>query len=154
MNANSGKRDVERTREEVIAKATKAKAVTDGEGRAAVSAGAFASFKSQKKELKDPKAERRRLENEARARKAAAEAGKKAPAAAAAGGGAGGDEWTAAQQAALEKGLKTFPSSLKPQERWTKIAEGVEGRSMRECVARFKALRAAAMARRKAAAGK
>ena len=169
VNANSGKPDVERTREEVIAKATKAKAVAGGDG-ATVSAGAFASFKSQKKELKDPKAEQRRLANEARARMAAAEANKKGrpqqparqqqqrpqPAAAAGGGGGGGGggsaEWTTAQQAALEKGLKTFPSSLKPQERWTKIASLVEGKSMRDCVARFKQLRAMAMARRKAAA--
>jgi hypothetical protein len=34
--------------------------------------------------------------------------------------------------------LKTVPKTLKPEERWTKIAEMVPGKDMKQCVERFK----------------
>jgi len=53
-----------------------------------------------------------------------------------------GHGWSAAQQKQLEGALRKFPSSLEKNERWTKIANAVDGKSKRECVARFKELRA------------
>lgn len=49
--------------------------------------------------------------------------------------------WTQAQQQALENALREFPSSMDPQERWTKIAERVPGKTKKQCVERFKELR-------------
>jgi len=48
--------------------------------------------------------------------------------------------WTAAQQASLEAGLREHPASLGAAARWKAIASGVEGKTTRECVARFKSL--------------
>ena len=47
--------------------------------------------------------------------------------------------WTEAEQRALEKGLKTYPSSLK-EERWCKIAENLPNRTPEDCRKRFKAI--------------
>ena len=52
-------------------------------------------------------------------------------------------DWSDAQQKQLEQALRTFPSSLDKNERWTKIAGAVNGKSKKDCVERFKALRAA-----------
>lgn len=51
--------------------------------------------------------------------------------------------WTASQQAALESALAKYPQSLglNANERWDKIAACVEGKSRKQCVARFKTLR-------------
>eukprot|EP01016_Furgasonia_blochmanni_P009416 TRINITY_DN13902_c0_g1_i1.p1 TRINITY_DN13902_c0_g1~~TRINITY_DN13902_c0_g1_i1.p1 ORF type:complete len:407 (-),score=112.55 TRINITY_DN13902_c0_g1_i1:158-1378(-) len=57
--------------------------------------------------------------------------------------------WSQTQQKALEEALKKFPSSMDPQERWTKIAECVEGKTKKQCVERFKELRAAVVAQKK-----
>eukprot|EP01027_Heterolobosea_sp_BB2_P016026 GEZU01022871.1.p2 GENE.GEZU01022871.1~~GEZU01022871.1.p2 ORF type:complete len:244 (-),score=106.96 GEZU01022871.1:70-801(-) len=46
--------------------------------------------------------------------------------------------WSAAQQKALEKGLKT--TDAKDPQRWDKIAAMVEGKTKEECVARYKYL--------------
>ena len=51
--------------------------------------------------------------------------------------------WTAEQQQDFEQALRSVPQELDPQERWARIAELVPGRTKRECVARFKELRAA-----------
>lgn len=48
------------------------------------------------------------------------------------------NEWSQEQQKQLENALKTVPKNLKPEERWQKIAEQVEGKTMKECVERFK----------------
>ena len=53
------------------------------------------------------------------------------------------DGWSADQQKQLEKALRDFPASLEKNERWSKIADSVVGKSKRDCVARFKELRAA-----------
>ena len=54
-----------------------------------------------------------------------------------------GDEWTEAQDAALQDMLRKYPASMDKNERWSKIAEGVEGKSKKQCVGRFKAIREA-----------
>jgi len=53
------------------------------------------------------------------------------------------DGWSADQQKQLEKALRDFPASLEKNERWSKIADAVSGKTKRDCVARFKELRAA-----------
>lgn len=45
------------------------------------------------------------------------------------------------QQNKLQLALKKYPNSLPVQERWAKIAEDVPGKSMKECVQRFKDIR-------------
>ena len=59
------------------------------------------------------------------------------------GGGGGAEDWTPEQQAALQQALKDVPATMEAGERWKKIAELVPGKSKKECVARFKALKAA-----------
>jgi hypothetical protein len=49
--------------------------------------------------------------------------------------------WSQEQQQALEKALKEFPATMDTQERWTKIAEKVPGKTKKQCVERFKELR-------------
>ncbi len=56
-------------------------------------------------------------------------------------------EWTALQQQAFEQALRTTP---KGPEKWDKIAEKVPGKSRKECVRRFKQIRAKILAARKA----
>lgn len=53
------------------------------------------------------------------------------------------DVWSQKQQQQLEAALKEFPSTLPVDERWNKIAEKVEGKTRKQCVERFKQLRAA-----------
>lgn len=38
----------------------------------------------------------------------------------------------------MEQGMKEFPASIPTKERWTKIAEVVDGKSPKECFERFK----------------
>lgn len=59
----------------------------------------------------------------------------------------GADEWTTQQQRALEDALVTFPASMPAKERWKSIGNAVEGRKAKECLAHFKAIRAALIAR-------
>ena len=47
-------------------------------------------------------------------------------------------EWTSAQQKALERAIGLVPKDLPPAERWQKIADMVQGRTAKECVARYK----------------
>lgn len=47
-------------------------------------------------------------------------------------------DWSEEQQKALEGGLKKFRKSLPPKERWTSIAGVVEGKTAKECLARYK----------------
>ena len=46
--------------------------------------------------------------------------------------------WTNEQQAQMEEGMKKYPGSMPTKERWLKIAEEVDGKSAKECFARFK----------------
>eukprot|EP00644_Phytophthora_capsici_P002241 jgi/Phyca11/568035/estExt2_Genewise1.C_PHYCAscaffold_270266 len=50
------------------------------------------------------------------------------------------EEWSEAQQRALDLALKKYPASMDKQERWTSIANEVDGRSLNECIDRFKML--------------
>lgn len=58
------------------------------------------------------------------------------------------DVWTPEQQAALEAALKEFPPSMDKNERWKSIAKAVPGKKKKDCVARFKELRAKVMEKR------
>lgn len=51
------------------------------------------------------------------------------------------EDWSQDQQKQLELALKKFPPSMEAQERWTKIAEAVPGKTKKQCVDRFKMLR-------------
>jgi len=51
------------------------------------------------------------------------------------------EAWTPDQQKSLEAALAKYPSSLEKNERWSKIAADVDGRSKKECVERFKFIR-------------
>eukprot|EP00549_Striatella_unipunctata_P018624 CAMPEP_0118700604 /NCGR_PEP_ID=MMETSP0800-20121206/16680_1 /TAXON_ID=210618 ORGANISM="Striatella unipunctata, Strain CCMP2910" /NCGR_SAMPLE_ID=MMETSP0800 /ASSEMBLY_ACC=CAM_ASM_000638 /LENGTH=648 /DNA_ID=CAMNT_0006601217 /DNA_START=50 /DNA_END=1995 /DNA_ORIENTATION=+ len=53
------------------------------------------------------------------------------------------DSWTAEQDQQLQAGLAKFPATMEKNERWTNIAKGVTGKSKKDCVARFKAIREA-----------
>lgn len=48
--------------------------------------------------------------------------------------------WTAAQQKQMETGMREVPSSVAVKERWIKIADGVDGKTAKECYTRFKEL--------------
>ena len=60
------------------------------------------------------------------------------------------DVWTNEQQKQMENGMKEIPASVPTKERWIQIAEGVDGKTAKECFARFKEL----CAKAKAASGK
>jgi DnaJ homolog subfamily C member 2 len=49
--------------------------------------------------------------------------------------------WTAEQDQHLQNGLATYPATMEKNERWTKIAKGVMGKTKKECVQRFKEIR-------------
>ena len=51
------------------------------------------------------------------------------------------DAWTDAQDKLLQQGLSKFSSSLNKNDRWTLIAKMVDGKSKKQCVQRFKAIR-------------
>ena len=72
----------------------------------------------------------------------------------AADGGAGGDAvessaaaaeegapWTEEQDRLLQEMLRKYPADMEKNERWKMIAGGVSGRTKKECVQRFKAIR-------------
>mmetsp|Transcript_2027 Transcript_2027/g.2892 ORF Transcript_2027/g.2892 Transcript_2027/m.2892 type:complete len:662 (+) Transcript_2027:21-2006(+) len=61
------------------------------------------------------------------------------------------NEWSAIQQQALEQALRSTP---KGPERWDNIASKVPGKTKKDCIRRFKEIRAKIMAQRAAAAGK
>lgn len=51
--------------------------------------------------------------------------------------------WTEKEDNLLQDMLRKYPATLEKNERWKSIAEGVSGRSKKECVERFKAIREA-----------
>ena len=55
------------------------------------------------------------------------------------------DAWTPVQQKQLEAALRKHPATLSANERWTLIAGDVEGKTKKQCAARFKALREQAL---------
>ena len=61
-------------------------------------------------------------------------------------GGGGGDsntDWTQVQDQQLQDALAQFPATMDKNERWSSIAAAVSGKSKKQCVARFKAIREA-----------
>ncbi len=61
---------------------------------------------------------------------------------------ASSSDWTSEQDQQLQKGLSTFPTSMEKNERWSNIADGVTGKSKKECVMRFKEIRSALKAKK------
>ena len=57
--------------------------------------------------------------------------------------------WTEEQDKLLQEGLANNPASMEKNERWTNIAKCVPGKSKKQCVARFKAIREAIMNQKK-----
>lgn len=55
----------------------------------------------------------------------------------------GGDGWTSEQDSKLQNALAKFPASMEKNERWSAIADAVPGKSKKQCVQRFKAIREA-----------
>ncbi|KAK1938656.1 myb-like DNA-binding/DnaJ domain containing protein [Babesia divergens] len=55
--------------------------------------------------------------------------------------GVNGDMWSTEQQSELEKALAKYPPSLDPATRWRMIASEVQGKTPKECLARFKMVR-------------
>ena len=53
---------------------------------------------------------------------------------------AAADAWTNDQQKEMEKGMREVPGTVPTKERWIKIAEGVDGKTAKECFTRFKEL--------------
>ena len=58
------------------------------------------------------------------------------------------DVWTEAQDKALQDALKAHPASMDKNERWVAIAKAVEGKTKKDCVNRFKAIRDALQAKK------
>jgi DnaJ homolog subfamily C member 2 len=62
--------------------------------------------------------------------------------------GSSADGWTAEEDQQLQAGLAKYPASMDKNERWTKIAEEVPGKSKKDCVERFKTIRDALKAKK------
>lgn len=60
----------------------------------------------------------------------------------------GSKAWTEKEQRLLESGLKKFGAIPDAKEKWRSIAAEIPGRSAKECLARFKAVRAELLSRR------
>ena len=60
----------------------------------------------------------------------------------------GDDAWSAEEDQMLQDGLSKFPASMEKNERWANIAEGVPGKTKKQCVQRFKAIREALKSRK------
>lgn len=52
--------------------------------------------------------------------------------------GSSANAWTAEEQVILEQALKTYPKEMPKPERWSKIASCLPGRSVKECLERYK----------------
>mmetsp|Transcript_57696 Transcript_57696/g.140911 ORF Transcript_57696/g.140911 Transcript_57696/m.140911 type:complete len:689 (-) Transcript_57696:114-2180(-) len=57
------------------------------------------------------------------------------------------DAWTADQDKQLQTALAKYPASMDKNERWAKISDDVPGKSKKDCVQRFKAIRDALKAK-------
>lgn len=53
------------------------------------------------------------------------------------------EPWTEEQDSLLQEMLRKYPADMDKNERWKMIAKGVPGRTKKDCVARFKAIREA-----------
>jgi len=59
------------------------------------------------------------------------------------GGNPDADQWTEEQDRQLQDGLAKYPATMDKNERWNNITKGVTGKTKKECVQRFKAIREA-----------
>ena len=66
-----------------------------------------------------------------------------APQSAPAAGDSKEDVWSEEQDKLLQDMLRKYPASMDKNERWKAISDGVPGKSKKECVTRFKAIREA-----------
>jgi DnaJ homolog subfamily C member 2 len=57
--------------------------------------------------------------------------------------------WSSEQDQELQDGLAKYPASMDKNERWTLIAQGVSGKTKKQCVQRFKEIREALMQKNK-----
>lgn len=62
------------------------------------------------------------------------------PTAAPHGGATSSEDWSEVQQKALDKALKKYPATFDKKIRWLSIASEVDGKSLNECIDRFKYL--------------
>jgi DnaJ family protein C protein 2 len=53
-----------------------------------------------------------------------------------------GEKWSKEQQKQLEDALRKYPASMDKAERWSSVAKEVEGKTKKQCIERFKVLRA------------
>ena len=60
-----------------------------------------------------------------------------------------GSQWNLTQQQQLEQALRKFPASMEKKIRWSSIADAVDGKSKKDCIARFKELRVLAKQQQK-----
>jgi len=60
-----------------------------------------------------------------------------------------GDSWSQEQQSALEAGLKKFPATLDKNERWKGITSMVEGKTMQDCIKRYKSIKSSVQSKEK-----
>ena len=83
---------------------------------------------------------------------AASSSGTSSSSAAAAGGGGESknanatteeEGWSEEQDSLLQEMLRKYPAEMEKNEQWKQIAKGVPGRTKKECVQRFKAIREA-----------
>ena len=91
----------------------------------------------------DPRSKEECIEKYNAISKAAAppQVDEKVPAATEAAKEEGADAWTEEQDSLLQEMLRKFPSDMDKNERWKNIAQGVPGKTKKECVERFKAIR-------------
>lgn len=66
----------------------------------------------------------------------------------------GAGVWTSEQQKAMLAALKKYPATMDKNERWASIAGEVEGKSKKDCFARFKEIRAELKKQREGKAAK
>ncbi len=51
------------------------------------------------------------------------------------------DSWTTEQQRELEQALTDYPATMEKNERWKNIAAAVNGKTVKQCVTRYKRIR-------------
>lgn len=111
---------------------------------------AIATFINNLTKLPDPRSKEECIERYNQIASSAAPLSSTTTASTTDGGDSGGDaaaaaaeEWTEEQDVLLQEMLRKYPADMDKNERWKMIAEGVPGRTKKECVGRFKAIREA-----------
>ena len=103
---------------------------------------AIALFINNLCQQQDPRSKEECIEKyNAISKASAAPQEEKEPAATEAAKEEGADVWTEEQDSLLQEMLRKFPSDMDKNERWKSIAQGVPGKTKKDCVERFKAIR-------------